>query len=197
MLPDFPQQKLKLIKLLSRRLDNKISENLGYFGTSPRYAHHEGGGWHLTRSDGSVDDSNYQTTDSIINVELKDVPDLTIEQVLQKIDRAAEEMAEKVGKATVDKIIQVTEEYGTSVDARGEKLTKERFLEMVGMIEFDFDEGGKPEVAILVHPDTSDKIKDRMHSFEQDPDYQAQYQALMAKKRDEWHDRESSRKLVD
>jgi hypothetical protein len=197
MLPDFPQQKAKLDTLLSERLDLKMNEGLGYFGSSQRHTHHEGRGWHLTRADGSVDDSDYVLSDSIITVELKDVPELTIEQVLQKIDRAAEEMAAKVGKATVEKILQATEESGNVIDAQGDKLTKERLLEMISMIQFDFDEGDKPQLDMIVNPDTWDKIKDRMRAIEQDPEYQKEYQRLMARKRSEWHDRESSRKLVD
>lgn len=198
MIPDFPQEKEKLMQYWLKYLGSKNKELMGFFGKLPSYANHEGHQWKLIRSDGSQSDQPYHEIQAIFQVEIKEVPNLTPEKIRMKLDNIAEELSKQISRNIFDEISKATREVGNDVDVHGEPLTQEHFLQTLEKIDLDFDEGGnwKPPT-IIMHPNLWAAKKDEFKLWETDEEFLAKQKELIARKKEEWCGREINRKLVD
>ncbi len=198
MLPDFPRQKAKLLKHLNTYLIRKQQEYLGVFNKIPSYTHHEGDRWSIEKEDGTVSEQMYQEVEAGFSIRRDETPNLTPERVMEELDKVAQEMAKQQVQGIVKKINQAVDESGRSIDAKGSPLTKELILQALDSVEFGFDENGRPELpALIMHPPGWAKYKDEIKLWEQDPEFNQRFKAMVEKKREGWRDRESRRKLVD
>ena len=96
------------------------------------------------------------------------------------------------------KVGAAADSVGNVVSAGGE-FSQEHYLELVGMVEVDYDpETREPKNATMVmHPDTYRKVVPQIQQWEQDPEFQLKLKKVHEKKWLEWRDRESRRRLVD
>jgi hypothetical protein len=199
MLPDFPKAKKKMSKTLEGRFRNKSRQHLGPFNQSPTRQIHEGEGkWILKRDDGSIDDRGSLKQFGVeIEIKLDEIEKMTFEDVLKKIDAAADEMGKKVSGSFYEHINEVTKETGNVVDAKGEPFSMDKFLDVLDKVLIDFKEDGEPELpTIVAGPELAKKITHVLSESESNPQYKARYDQIIVKKRQEWRDRENSRKLV-
>ena len=198
MIPDFPQEKEKLMQFWIKYLAAKNKERLGFFGELPIHMNHEGHEWNLNRIDGSEDSQPYHEIRAIFQVDINEVPTLTPEKIREKLDNIAEEMAQQLSRNMFEDVAKVTRQVGNEVNARGQPLTQELFLQMLEKMDLDFDESGnwKPPT-IIMHPDLWAAKKDEFKSWETDDGFLARQSTIISKKKEEWLDRENNRKLVD
>jgi hypothetical protein len=95
-------------------------------------------------------------------------------------------------------ISRVTKKTGNEVNAQGQPLTQELFLQTLNKMDFDFDEKGNwNPPSIIMHPDLWAAKKDEIKSWETDEIFLAKQEEIIAKKKEAWHDRENRRELVD
>jgi hypothetical protein len=197
MLPDFPEQKAVLSKLLMDYLRVRTDGRLGPFTEGARHTHHEGDVWKITREDKSEHSTDYKTISSYLQIDLREVPKLSLNDILQKLDGLAEDMAQQMGGAMINTVIQAVEEVGNTVDLGGQPITQDAFLETIRKIEMSFDELGNPHLTIVMHPDTWARFRSVAEAWDQDEAFHARFSRLLEEKRREWRDRETDRKLVD
>jgi hypothetical protein len=198
MIPDFPQEKEKLMQFWIKYLEVKNREFQGIIGESPFHVNHEGHQWNLNRIDGSKDNQPYHEIQAIFHVQISEVPDLTPDKIRLKLDKIAEEMAQQISKNVFEEIIKATRQAGNEVNAHGQPLSQELILQMFEKIDLDFDKNGnwKPP-SIIMHPDMWAAKKDEIKSWETDEGFLTKQREIIARKKEEWRDRENHRKLVD
>lgn len=198
MIPDFPQEKEKLMQYWNNYLSARCNERLCFSGTFLSYMNHEGHKWALNRADGTKDDQTYHEIQSLINIDVSEVPSLTPDKIQEKLDKIVDEMTTQVEQNMFVYISRLAKEVGNEVNAEGQPLTQELFLQMLDKMDFEFDESGnwKPP-SIIIDPDLWAAKKDEIKSWETDEAFQAKQKALIEKKKEEWRDRENNRKLVD
>jgi hypothetical protein len=198
MLPDFPTQKEKLLRLLTDYHERRHEAHLGFLSSIPAYRNHEGDQWSLERADGTSDDINYQSIEATLTLRRDEIPSMTWENLQKKIDAVAEEMARQQSVKIFEDIQKTVDDVGNTISAEGGSVTKELFLEMLRRVWIDFDEAREPIMpAIVMHPNAWEAHGATMKSWEEDPDFKAQQHAIITQKREEWRVRESCRKLVD
>jgi hypothetical protein len=198
MIPDFPKEKEKLMELWNKYLQKKISENLGFLGTLPQYRNYEGDQWKLSRDDGSVEVKDYDHIQGLLDINIEEVPDLSPEKIRLKLDNLANEIATQISKNTYAELSRVTTLYGNEIDAKNKPFSKDLFLEMIEKVALDFDQNGDLiQPAMVVDPVFWEKNKEEIMSWERDEGFVQQHDQLIAKKKEEWIDRENNRKLVD
>lgn len=201
MLPDFPKSRLEIHKRLRLRiyLATQAKSPLRALGRS------------ITQHEGALHSYEQMTDSGIrsisegmqevavpIEVKIDEIPELVGEKLLARVDAIAEETARQISQMTFRKMDEVTHEAGTAVDAAGGPPTKEIWLGMFEKMEMDFDRiTGKPEVTMVMHPVMAETMKKLWSEWEEDKAFMKRYNELLAEKREEWRDRESSRKLVD
>lgn len=198
MIPDFPKVKTELKEFWVRYLENKQKELLGFWSSLPSRIHHEGSAWVMKRVDGSIDHHDYTPIESIFTVDFNEAPHLTPERLREKLNKVAEDMARQLAQGFIGTLNETLEKTGQTKDAKGRPFSKELLLEMLEMVELDFDERGEPILpALVMAPQLYEKIKSDVPTWDQDPVFNAAHEAIIERKRTNWRDRESHRKLVD
>ena len=195
MLPDYPEEKQKLSNIWTDYLDQKTNQLLGPFSMAVQFTHHEGNRWRIERSDGSLSETEYDAVQGEFSVSLDEAPTLTPEKIVAKLDIAADQMASKMAKGIFATLAQAANEAGNSINAKGQSLTKEMFLELISRIQIDFDKDGKPIMPTMIVPPGFDRSI--LDEWSKDPEMRKKHDEIMIKKREEWNEREACRKLVD
>jgi len=77
MLPDYPEEKQKLLKFWIEYLERKQNELLGPFSMTTRFTIHEGNRWRIERNDGSVSESEYNAVQAEFSIAADEAPTLT------------------------------------------------------------------------------------------------------------------------
>ena len=191
MIPDFPSQKSKLLELWTEYLRYKQRERLGYLATAPHYTHHEGDQWSTKGEDGTIARSDYESIEAEFSVHVNEIPGLTTEEIARKFDGIAEELARQMSTKVLEDIQQAATRVG---NAGNRRLTKDAFLEALEHLLLSFDKHGNPSrPTLLIPPELAEEVS----TWEQDPDFEHRYSQIIERKREEWRDRESYRKLVD
>ncbi|MGO4478048.1 hypothetical protein AB4Z32_17510 [Massilia sp. 2TAF26] len=197
MLPDIPPIKREITKALLKFLSNRIREHMGVIGELRSYFVKEGGRVVIIREDGSVDETTMNKASAELSLDYAEVPMLTHDDVLAKLDQIAQQMASQMSQRAFETINEAVEAVGNTVNAGGRPLGPDACLEILEKMHLDFnDDGTHREVTVVVHPECG---KDAMAAFRQmteDPEYSGRYKALIEKKWKEWCDREAARKLV-
>ncbi|MGH9890766.1 MAG: hypothetical protein ACREA0_02025 [bacterium] len=197
MLPDFPDVKTDLSEQLVIFLKARVDHHLGPLSKIARVRFFEGDRQELIRASGEAEPSGYEEIRSGFGVRDEELPDLTLDALLMKLDQAAEELAQQMGKGLYTKISEAVERVGNVVDAKGRKLEATMILELLSSIDVDFNQDGTPRLPeIHIHPTLSEGIQLAAEEFERRPDLKQQFKEIIDQKREDWRAREASRKLV-
>ena len=193
MLPDFPKIKRKVNELLTRYLQRLVRADplLSKIKEQPVF-------------EGNRMSSGVRTGESVFEqisaqspVKRKDIIEKGLKVYFKSIPLMADEIIKQKTKLLFAKIGQSTQETGNIVDLKGKPLTPERFLELLEKIWIDFDDKGKPHIpTLVVSPETGIQLKQKFAEWAKDPVHERKFEELMERKREEWNDRESNRKLV-
>jgi hypothetical protein len=95
---------------------------------------------------------------------------------------------------------EVAERVGTKIDAEGQPFSAELYFKMLEAVQIDFDSNGRPDISgtrLVVHPEQAERMRQLFMQWERDDAFQERYRQVMLKKREEWRDRQSNRRLVD
>ena len=195
MLPDFTRVKTRTNQTLGRWVRQQISIVAPLLKGVATYQQHEGKTSTIVREDGSEDPTDYQTFSGESVMNRDEMKRFDLEGTLQKL----RELAIQIGQAQTQGLLKAAEKaadsVGNVVHTQG-KLTPDKYLEVYRKLEMDFDPQTLQPTAghvRVMHPDTAAKVKE----WEKDPVFKAEYEQIMAVKREEWRDREANRKLVD
>jgi len=160
--------------------------------------HFEGDRMSTKHDEGDVDKSNYSLLSAELRVKTDDIIKLGFNAFIESLNKAAEELKSQQSDMVFEKLSEVTTTTGNIVDAEGQPISHELLLKTLETIQLDFDENGKPIMpTMVVSPQQYETIKGKIVEWENDPECQKQFEQIINRKREEWHDRESNRKLVD
>ena len=197
MLPDFLKVKEKLQKMLDYQMRQAHLSHMGPLANIAVAMVFEGNKTVLIREDGSVDEQSPETAIADIEITSAEVEEMRPEMVLDKINNAAQKIAEQQARTFYRQIDKSAKEDGTVVSSGGEPFSMDLHFEMLEKIDIDFDEEGNPEgVAFVAHPSMFSSISDVLSQALAEPDNDRRYKEIMERKREEFRVRESNRKLV-
>jgi hypothetical protein len=121
----------------------------------------------------------------------------TDQQVVEHYQKLGRQMGEKQARATYEELNKVTEETGNVIDANG-VLTADVFFAAIDKLWMEFDANGKPRLpTMVIHPHQAETWKKLGESMETDTANAQRMDEIITRKKLEWRERESSRKLVD
>ena len=197
MFPDFLKTKEKLQKMLNDEMQKAQLRHMGPLAAVPQSMIFEGHKNVVAREDGSVDEGDMESTTVTLEVKFEEVEKMDHTMVLDKIDRAAEEMAAKVAKSFYDQLKNLADETGNVVSADGKPFSIDMYFEALEKMHIDFDEAGNPsQLMSIVNPKLYPSIAKAIAQAEADPANERRFQAIIERKREEWYAREGNRKLV-
>ena len=199
MLLDFPKIKEKLQKIYTLRMKSHSPFYSGPLSESPKIMIFEGDKYVIVREDGSVEESEFEEMKAKIEIDpdLENIEEITPEQILKKLDDAANELAIQQSKLFYNRIDEATRKAGTSFSADGKPFCIEHFFEMLDKISIDFDENGKPIMpSINIGKDMEESVRNVISESGKDPQNKKRFDDIIERKKEEWRVRKSNRKLV-
>lgn len=114
-------------------------------------------------------------------VSIDDVAAFNLEQFLADLHALADSMGGQMVRGMLEHISAVTDEYGNTIDATGRDFF-DVFAETLETIETSFDDEGRPNLTIVMHPDTMEKL----HNQQPTPEQEARINTILNRKKEEW-----------
>lgn len=197
MLPDYPRVKGDLSARFLDFLKIRVDFYLGVFSEVKHVRYFEGDARNLTRPSGEVEPGRWKDIQSILTVEKKDIPRLTLTSVVEKLDRLAQDIARQQVELAYETISEAVEKVGNVMDAGGKRITAQTIIEAFGMLDIDFDRNGVARMPQMhISQDLSDAMTAAQRELESDRTMREQFMDLIQEKREEWRAREANRRLV-
>jgi hypothetical protein len=112
--------------------------------------------------------------------------------VYAAVDAVGDAKGGAIVRGMVEHLGQITERTGNAIDAGGRPFSHELFFETLEGMEIDFNEHGEANLQILTSPELGAKMAALPPPTEEQ---QAQFDALMARKRAEFEARKKTRRL--
>jgi hypothetical protein len=197
MLPDLPSLKNDIQSLFDQYLRSQVDIRLGPFNESPRHIVHEGRELRTMRADGSTSGTNLKKSSTEMILDLKDIPTLSANERIKKLDLLAEDLARQISEHLFSTLHEDLESSGQVVDKQGKPLDPDAIFEMIEKLDFEFDGvDGSHNTSIVAAPNMLENLRSIFNQIASDPALLRRHNELMAKKRMEWRDREAARKLV-
>jgi hypothetical protein len=201
VLPDYPEAKKHLQKEFIKAL-RKESEKDPIINMIHVRRSYEGNAFEFETEDGFSQSGSYKLLASKFEISKDEVIEKGPDAYFLRIPQIAKEWIDKQSRLLFQKMEEVTAATGNIVDAKSKPISPELILAALDKIAINFDEFGNPIVpSIVLHPSKLEAMKKEFGRFQSDPillvKYKFAYKLIMDKKRQEWYDRESNRKLVD
>jgi hypothetical protein len=162
-------------------------------------SHHqaEGDRFSLETYDGDIQQKDFKTFSTPVTTRVLPSPIEQESEIAQKLDEAAQDIAKQHMQLLFTTMSESSEEAGTAYHAGGRPFHMSMFLDALETMQVDFDDDGRPKLpTIVMHPNQLKAIGPKLAEWEKDPALDARWKQVLAKKKDEWRDRESRRKLV-
>ncbi len=198
MMPDFPKIKARCNTLVNRYIQRLIMSD-GLLSQIKTYKEFEGDSMSV-RPEGAKRSrrSSYDRTEASVTIPAKELIEKGLAAYLERLAPAARDMQRQQVQAIFKKLEQVTKETGNVVDNKGQPPSAEMFLSALEKIWIEFDDSGQPRLpSMIVSPQLAENLRNLMPQWDKDPEYKKRHDEIINKKRKEWNDRESNRKLVD
>ena len=197
MLPDYPDIKNKIEKRLHIRMKNVMLASMVPFAQVPRSRVFEGDKLVLVREDGSLERTELRKVEVIRQVEFKEVERMTPKMVIQRIDEVARDMGFQQSKVFFEEVNKAVHRSGNIIDVGNRPFCADDYFKMLEMLQIDFGENGEPFMPTIVAGDkVSEGISKVLQEVNSDPSLRKRKQEIVERKREQWRDRESDRKLV-
>jgi hypothetical protein len=197
MLPDLPIIKRNVMAAINGYLAMRIRQKMGVFGEISHQRLHEGDRNRVIRDDGSVEDSAFKRSSAEDSIPVEEVPLMTSEDRLRRMELLAEEMARQMSQHMHESLGKTLDDHGQTINLQGQPLGPEAVFEMFDKIRMQFDEAGNPVgLSVVFAPAMAEQWASVQKQIEGDPALQQRFNDLFERKRGEWRDREAARKLV-
>lgn len=158
---------------------------------------HEGEGTTLVRPDGSIDATDVQEFKGTSIVANAEMGTITLHEVYARTRDAIREVLSQQERLVFEKVEAAAASVGNAVEAQGRPLDADLLLEVWERVWIDFNPDGRPRLPMItVPPGAQEKMEIAVKQLEEEP-FRSRLAVIIERKKEEWHDREDRRKLVD
>lgn len=195
MLPDFPDVRHELDKILQAYFVREVGRRCASFERVPKHRLFEGRSDAISREGQEKDPTKMYEACAEMIFTAKEIAAFDLKSMKAKMDEAAEQMAAQMTKHFYETVSEICEKSGQVT--RGGPFTADTVLAALDKIAIDFDtEGGAQMPSIHVAPSQFEAVRAAIEKLHTDPEYAQKREELMQRKFGEWLDREASRALV-
>ncbi|WP_280392298.1 hypothetical protein [Nocardia brasiliensis] len=101
----------------------------------------------------------------------EEMAEMTVDDLRALLEEEAKEFGDQQVKRSYKALDQVTAETGNVIDAGGNSLTVDLFLETIRKISIAFDKFGNPQMpTIVIHPSMAEKYRSLLEEANNDED---------------------------
>jgi len=195
MLPDFTETKRLFSRFFRTYMRHKIRKISPYGAVQMRYLH-EGRSMKVTRADQSESTSGMEQLSASIEIKIDEIENLTFKKTIEKYDAMIADMARQQTNFVRERMTREIPESQT-IDLQGKKFDAQAYIGLLEKMQIDFYPDGTPHEIFIDAPSITQERRDAVtKEFESNPELEKKLCEMMEKKKEEWHARETDRKLV-
>jgi hypothetical protein len=172
-----------------------MSRKDGFLSSIKSHVIHEGRGTAIIRKDTERDDVEMKEASAEIRFSREEIEHFTMDNALAAIQEMAEQLGKHQSKTMFEMMDKVTQKSGNVVQGKG-AMTNELIIETLSKMDHDFRDGRSSGISIVVSPEMIKHMDKLQDEFRSSPELQKKYNDMMAKKYDEYRDREMDRTLA-
>jgi hypothetical protein len=195
MLPHFPKAHEQMTEVRNAQMFN------GMYSVSPILsqiavrAQREGRASSFQDEQGAIKQIDYKKISVSIQRKLEDARGLTPDEFIEAAREPGIGMGKEMMRGVWGMLDKVTQETGNVVNG---PLNHDLFLDLVEKVQFDFDRDGTPQWPSLhLGLEAYAKFQHKFPEWLKDPQFQTRLNRIMERKREEFYERETCRRLVD
>lgn len=197
MFPDFPNIKKEIKKNFEENV-RKQSSSDPLISSITQFFIHEGDKLVYYTDEGIKKKTSFNKIQSEFSIKNEQIINEGVKALVPIANKVGGDIQKQLGRNIIEKLENVTKETGNIVDGKGAKLSPDLILQAIEKMQIDFDDDGNPCMPMMVlGPDLYNKAKMRLPEWKKDKEHKKKFEEVMRKKKEEWDDRESNRKLVD
>ncbi len=198
MLPDFLDSKHRLLQILQYSMRFEFAKSSPFLGMLNKSIIHEGRDPILVNEElGSEEIVVLKESSAIYEIDLRTVSSRSLKDIYNDFKSMAENIASDQSQHAIKELDRTLAKVGNVMDMAGKPFTPDSFIAMMEKIWIDFDCDGMPRLPqIVVGPDAENAVLAMFQKLDEEP-YKTRMNELMAKKHEEYLERESHRTLVD
>lgn len=197
MLPDFPKLKSEINEVINLFFRSRIEQHTIAIKQTPKTRIFEGKNTVIRRNSGEEDPTNFMSSEAEINIKFDEIPNMTFNDILSKLDNAAQDLAGKMETNFFKTLSEELDRKNRTFDNKGQPLTGKVILKTLENMFIPFDEKGNAEMpSIFIGPKLTEKMPKALQELEEDPTLKEEFKELMVQKKEQWHAEQASRKLV-
>lgn len=197
MLPDFPAIKAEVQNLVLTKLRRRVDTGDPVLSQVRRFRQHEGTQMRYEQHGGKIVQEGFEKIGTEFTVLPADVPTLVGGKLDAKLEEMAQELISRSAKAFFKKVGEISQKAGTSIDAHGQPVSPDMFLDMMSKVQMEFGPDGQPTQSFVIHPDMLPALHRVSEQIENDPELKRKNEGILERQREAWAARESNRKLAD
>lgn len=114
-------------------------------------------------------------------VSVEDVVGFDVDKFIADVYGVADKTGGQMVRAFLELVSDVSEEYGNVVDGAGRDFF-DVFAESLETIDITFDDNGRPNLTVVMHPDEMDKLRGKKPT----PEQEARLNAILERRWEEW-----------
>lgn len=199
MLPDYPDLKKKIKTQIIIQMEAHVKRVYPLQGMAKRQLIHEGTNpEYQTEFKGHYEDelTNINSFSAEISFTKDELRSMTMREIFERYLVMAEKMGRDIELTSLQELSEKLKEKGQT-SSISKSFSPDDILKVIDSVAITFDDNGNPQLpTIMAAPETADKFGEAIAKLDEEP-YLSKFSELINKKRKEWNDRESSRKLVE
>ncbi len=201
MIVDFPTIKENLHKGMDIFLREEVKRRAPFIAMVGSHFMHEGDKSSYETVDREKKTVDFQRGESKFTLTREEMNKMTIQDIIQKIQASAEDLAGQMERHAFQKLSETIEKSGNIIPGNP-PFSPDAFLKGLEMIEIDFEDDSrdKPHLPTLImHPNLAKKAMEQEEKMtpEEKAVFDEEKKKIMDKKYDDFLAREGKRKLVD
>ena len=194
MLPDYPEHKAALMKLLREIMHAHINGQ-GILREIPQTIIAEGLTHSQKRGDDTAMDIDFFRAEGRFSIGDEEMDTITPLEVINRVRAAADHMKAEIERSLFKAVDHATQETGNVLQAKG-PLTPDDLFRIISMVQIEFRRDGKMDYHFVAGPNMYKQMVQVFKEIEAHPALMKQFNDIISKKKEEWHAREANRKLV-
>jgi hypothetical protein len=195
MLPDYPKTKALIRKRHDKHFSSTHSQAMGALREAGQARLYEGHRFAIIREDGTFDEMKWKKLQVKAVLKGDEIENLSEQEILAQFERMAVDMAHQQQAVAFEELSEGLDKIGNTVSGG---ITPETIFEVYGKMSLDFQDDGKHvPLTFSGSNEANIALTKALDSIHTDPELRRRFEAIIQRKRNEWRERESARKLVD
>ena len=199
VLPDFPELKRRRSNLAQIGFINRAYSQ-GIIGLINRVPVFEGQELSIGDVDGVVRQSALERFGVEFTISTDAILAKGFGALNEAYSAAADDLHRQLSEFFFKKAHEAIDEVGNAIDAGGQPMSKDLFLDLFETPEWDFHDNEEPDlesVVIILGPRFFEYVSQNLPAWQSDAEFKNRWDSIVTRKREEWRARESHRRLAD